>query len=108
MISYEDFKKLDIRIGRITTAEKIEGSDKLLRLEVDLGAEIGMRQIVAGIALKYTPENLIRREIIVVTNLEPRMLRGFESQGMLLAADGGEDPVLIFPEKEIPPGSIVK
>lgn len=121
MISLEEFKKIDIRIGKILKAEKIEGSDKLLRLEVDLGdpstdstgspqagSGLGIRQIVAGIAAFYNPENLIGREIPVLVNLEPRMLRGFESQGMLLAADSNGEPVLFSPDREIPPGSAVK
>ena len=106
MISREEFKKLDIRIGKILKAEKIEGADKLLRLEVDLGSEI--RQIVAGIAQFYEPESLVGREVPVLANLEPRTLMGLESQGMLLAADSEGEPVLLSPEREVPPGSIVK
>ena len=106
MISYEEFKKLDIRIGKILKAERIEGVDKLLRLEVDLGSEV--RQIVAGIAQFYEPENLVGKEIPILANLEPRILRGVESQGMLLAADNMGQPVIISPDNEIPPGSIVK
>lgn len=106
MISYEDFKKLDIRIGKVVKAEKIEGADKLLRLEVDLGGEV--RQIVAGIALAYRPEDLEGKEIPILANLEPRTLRGVESQGMLLAADNGGMPVLFSPDTEVPPGSVVK
>jgi len=108
MISYEEFRKLDIRIGKILKAERIEGTDKLLRLEVDLGTEIGVRQIIAGIAQFYEPEKLIGREIPILANLEPRVLRGVESQGMLLAADNASAPVLFSPDSEVPPGSIVK
>ena len=106
MISFEYFKKLDIRIGKIETAERIPDSDKLLRLEVNIGDE--KRQIVAGIAEFYEPEQLIGREVPILANLEPRMLRGVESQGMLLAADANGEPVLFSPDKDIPPGSIVK
>lgn len=105
-ISFEEFQKLDIRIGRILRAERIEGSDKLLRLEVDLGDET--RQIVAGIAAFYAPEDLVGREIPVLVNLKPRTLRGVESQGMLLAADSNGEPILLSPDKEAPPGSMVK
>lgn len=105
-ISFEEFQKLDIRIGRILSAERIGGSDKLLRLEVDLGDET--RQIVAGIAAFYAPEDLVGREIPVLVNLKPRILRGVESQGMLLAADSNGEPILISPDKEVPPGSMVK
>lgn len=106
MISYEEFKKLDIRIGKILGAEKIEGADKLLRLEIDLGEE--KRQIVAGVAAFYSPEVLIGREIPILANLEPKVLRGVESQGMILAADDSGKPVLFSLDKEVPPGSIVK
>ena len=108
MISYEDFKKIDLRVAKILKAEKIEGSDKLVRLEVDLGAEIGVRQIIAGIAQFYETEKLVGREIVVVANLEPRTLRGFESQGMLLAADNEGSPVLLSPDARVSPGSVVK
>jgi len=107
MISYEEFKKLDIRMGKILKAEKIENADKLLRLEIDLGNN-ETRQIVAGIAEFYEPENLLGKEIPILVNLEARILRGVESQGMLLAADNQGEPVLLSPDKEITPGSIVK
>ncbi len=106
MISFDEFKKLDLRVGKILKAEQIEGTDKLFRLEVDLGSET--RQIVAGIALAYTPEELMGKEIPLVVNLEPRMLKGVESQGMLLAADDNGAPVLLSPDKEVPPGSIIR
>lgn len=106
MISFNDFKKLNLRIGKILKAERIEGADKLLRLEVDLGAE--RRQIVAGIAGHYATESLVGREIVVVANLEPRTIKGVESQGMLLAADCDREPVLLAPDKEVPPGSAVQ
>ncbi len=105
MIGLEDFKKLDLRAARILAAEKIENSDKLLKLQIDIGGE--RRQIVSGIALSYAPEDLIGREIIVIVNLEPRILRGVESQGMLLAIDTGRGTVLLTPDKEIEPGSKV-
>jgi len=107
MITFEEFKKVELKVGKIIEAEKIEGSDKLIKLQVDLGAE--KRQIVAGIAKSYEIEKLIGREIAVVINLEPRILKGVESQGMLLAADGGESgPVLLSIEKEVPPGSEIR
>ena len=88
--------------------EKIDGSDKLLRLEVDVGAEIGTRQIIAGIGKVYAPEYLVGREVVIVANLEPRKLMGFESEGMLLAADSVEGPVLLMPEKEVSSGIGIK
>ncbi len=103
-ISFDDFAKLDIRIGKILVAEHIEGSEKLLRLEVDFGSE--QRQIVSGIAKFYVPEDLIGKECPFIVNLEPRKLMGLESQGMILAADPGDDSaVLLHPDKEMPPGS---
>lgn len=117
MISYEDFKKVDLRVAKIIEAEKIEGSDKLLKLQIDLGppkfssgkleqvnSEKEIRQLVAGIGKSYKREDLVGKEIIVVVNLEPKKVFGAESQGMLLAADG-EEPILIVPDKEVPPGS---
>ena len=106
MITFEDFKKLEIKIGKILSAEKIPEADKLIKLEIDLGEE--KRQVVAGIAQFYEPEYLIGKEIPVVVNLEPRKLKGVESQGMILAASAEGIPVLLCPEKDVPPGSIVK
>jgi len=103
-ISLDDFKKLDLRIAKIIKAEKVEGSDKLLKLEIDLGYE--QRQILAGIAQFYEREKLIGREIIVLTNLQPRVIRGLESQGMLLAATDTDGTITILrPDKELTPGS---
>lgn len=107
MATIDDFKKLDIRIGKVISAEKIENSDKLLKLIFDFGSE--RRQILAGIAEFYPDfESLVGKEMPVIVNLEPRMLRGHESQGMILAASDGERAVILGPDKEIPPGSIVK
>ncbi|MCK4326313.1 methionine--tRNA ligase subunit beta [bacterium] len=107
MITFDDFKKLEIRIGKIISAEKVEGADKLLKLEVDLGEE-AKRQLVAGIAEYYKPEELIDKETPVLVNLEPRKIRGIESQGMLLAAVEGDRPVLLHPDKEVSPGSMIR
>jgi methionine--tRNA ligase beta chain len=105
-ITFEDFKKIDLRVGKILEAEKIEGSEKLLKLIVDLGKE--KRQLVAGIGKYYKPEDLIEKEIIVVANLEPKKIMGIESQGMLLAADKDGEPVILIPEKKVLPGTIVR
>ncbi len=142
-INFEDFKKIEIRIGKILTAEKVEDSNKLLKLQVDFGviasqgavlhpasqsrnnaeqtqnnaestqtnAETNekreVRQILAGIAKFYQPEQLIGKLCPFVSNLEPKMMGELESQGMILCADNGE-PVLLHPDKEITPGSIVE
>jgi methionine--tRNA ligase beta chain len=106
MINIEDFKKIEIRIGKILSAERIEGSSKLLKLEIDFGSE--KRTIAAGIAAFYEPESLIGKQIPALTNLEPRELMGIESMGMVLAADNEGRPVLLSPIEEVPPGSIIK
>lgn len=107
MISYNDFQRIDLRVAKILEAERIEGSEKLLKLQVDLGEE--KRQIIAGIGKVYTPENLIGRQIMVIVNLEPRVLFGEESNGMLLAASDEEgNPVLLIPDSEIFPGAKIK
>jgi len=106
MISFEEFQKIELKVAKIIGAEKIEKSEKLLKLIVDLGDE--KRQLVAGIAKYYRPEDLIGKEIVVVANLEPKKLMGIESQGMLLAANVDGEPVILIPEKEVPPGTKVK
>ncbi|MHC1631720.1 MAG: methionine--tRNA ligase [Methanotrichaceae archaeon] len=106
IISFEDFKTLDMRIAEIKEAEKIKGSDKLLRMIVDLGTE--ERQIVAGVAQTHNPKALIGRQIVVLANLEPAKLFGVESQGMLLAADLGDSAVLLTPEKKVDPGTRIR
>jgi len=106
MVNFNEFQKIDLRIAKIIEAEKVEGADKLLKLKVDLGEE--KRQLVAGIANFYQPEDLIGKEIVVVTNLEPKTLMGIESQGMLLAADVKGQPVLLKPDKEVSPGTKIR
>ncbi len=105
-LTFDEFKKIELKVAKIIAAEKVEGADKLLKLRVDLGAE--ERQVVAGIAQWYTSEELIGREIVLVANLAPRAVRGVESQGMLLAADLDGTAVLLAPDKEVPPGAPVR
>jgi len=106
MISFGDFQKLDLRVAKIIEVEKVEHADKLLKLQIDIGGE--QKQIVAGIAEFYNPEELVGKEIVVVVNLEPRTLKGVESQGMLLAADEDGKPVLLMPDKEVPAGTKIR
>lgn len=106
MINYEDFSKVDIRIGKIISAERIENSEKLLKLQVSFGQE--QRQILSGIAKFYEPESLIGREFAFVFNLEPREMMGLESQGMILAASSESGPAILVPDREVEPGSQVK
>ena len=107
-ITIDDFLKVELRVAQVKFAEKVKGADKLLRLEVDLGTEV--RQIVAGIAKAYDPEKLIGRKIVIVANLQPRKLRGLESNGMLLAASVGEEgsPVLASFLEDVPVGAKLK
>ena len=106
MINYDDFKKVELKIAKITEAEEVVDAEKLLKLQIDIGGE--KRQIVAGIKKVYAPKDLIGREIVIVANLEPRMVRGIESNGMLLAASSEDGPVLLRPDREVPPGSGIK
>ncbi len=110
MINYDQFSKTDLRVGTIKKSEDVEGADKLLKLEVDLGKEIGKRIILAGIKQHYKKEELMGKQIIVVVNLEPRKMKGMESQGMLLAAvsEDHSKVILLSPEKNIDNGSRVQ
>ena len=143
LISIEDFKKIDLRVAKVLSAEKVEGSEKLLKLMVDVGEGEEMledgstprldsgqasshlrpsevlssesrtgsrktRQILSGIAKSYAPKDLVGKNIIVITNLEPRIMMGMESQGMVLAVlDSEGKAVLISPEREVSSGTTV-
>jgi methionyl-tRNA synthetase len=105
-IQYEDFKKLDLRVGTIIAAEKVAKADKLLKLEVDLGFE--KRTIVSGIAQHFTPEEIVNKQVVVVANLAPRKMRGIESAGMILMAEDVAGKLhFINPESVIATGSAV-
>jgi methionyl-tRNA synthetase len=108
-IEYADFAKVELRAAKILEAERVPKADKLLKLQVDLGSE--KRQILAGIAQQFEPEALIGKTVVVVANLAPRKLRGFESQGMLLAASAeadGPPSGLLTVDTDVPPGSIIR
>ena len=109
MINIEDFKKIDLRIGTILEVSRVEGSDKLLKLRVDLGGEVenSPRQIVSGIGKFYTPEDLIKKQVIVIANLEPKTIFNLESHGMLLATNSNEKVIILKPAKKAKPGSKV-
>src|SRR5258708_7081808 len=107
-MTLEEFQKADLRVARIVQAERVEGSEKLLKLQLDTGPldEARGRQIVSGIAKQYAPEDLVGKQVVVIANLEPRTMMGFESRGMLLAAHGEQgEPVILTVEKEVPNGS---
>jgi methionyl-tRNA synthetase len=104
-ISIDDFARVEMRVGTVRVAERVPNADRLLRLEVEVG-EPTPRQIVAGIAAYYSPEELVGRRIVVVANLQPRKLRGLESNGMLLAASAeGDRPVLVTVTEDVPDGA---
>ncbi len=103
-IVYDDFAKLDIRIGTVMAAELVPETDKLIQCTIDFG-EMGQRTIVSGIAQWKKPEELVGRQLPYIVNLAPRVLRGVESQGMLLAASDDVGVALLAPEREVPPGT---
>ncbi len=96
-VSFEDFQKIDLRLADVTSAEKVKGSDKLLRINVKVGEE--EKTIVAGISNFYSPNDLVGKKIIIVHNLKPRKIMGIESQGMILALYDGKELSLIVPDK---------
>jgi len=106
IVSFEEFKKMDLRVAHILKAERVPATNKLLKLEVDVGT--GKRTMVAGIAETYAPEDLIGKRLIVIVNLKPAVIRGIESQAMLLAACEGDNPVIPFFDREVPAGTQVK
>ena len=105
MISIDDFRKVELKIATVKAAEPHPNADRLMILQVDLGAE--QRQICAGIRNHYTPEDLVGKQIVVVANLETAKLRGMESQGMLLAASDQGRVIILAPEKSVQAGAKV-
>lgn len=107
MVTIDDFAKLDIRVVNVDEASRIEGSDKLLKLQVDIGEE--KRQILAGIGKSYEPKDLVGKKLIAIVNLQPRLMMGEESQGMILAVgDDLENISVIQPQKETDSGSRIR
>lgn len=106
MITFDDFDKLDIRIGTIIEAETVPETKKLLKLTVDIGDE--KRTMVAGIADEYKPEDIKGKQIPILTNLEPKTIQGIESQGMILAVDIDGKATLLHPDKEVNNGSKIR
>jgi methionine--tRNA ligase beta chain len=105
-VSFDEFKKIEIRMGKITSCEKVENADKLLKLQVDFGQF--QRQIVSGIAESYQPEELVGKTLPFIVNLEYRKFKGEESQGMLMATGTGSDNVVLLePNRDIDPGAEV-
>ena len=106
MINIEDFIKVELRVGEVLTAEEIPGSDKLLKLSVDMGEE-SPRQVLSGIKQWYKPSQLIGKQFIFVANLEPRQMMGLESEGMILCAEG-KKPIPLKPSQKVLPGAKIK
>ena len=105
-IGIEEFARVQLRVGQVLEAEKIEGSRKLLKLRVDIGTEV--RQVVAGIAEAYEPESLLNGKIVIVANLRPARLMGVESDGMVVAATADGKPVLATFAEDVPNGALLK
>ena len=105
-INIEEFSKIEVSVGTVKTAERVPETDKLLRLTVDFGEEAGPRQIVSGIqAYVPEPEALVGRQLAFVTNLEPRTIKGLESNGMLFAVGSAETFAFLTPDRPVPPGT---
>ncbi len=107
-LTLDQFKQADLRVGVVEACERVPDTDKLLKLSVNFGDEIGVRQIVSGIALYLTPEEVVGKRMLFIVNLEPRVIKGLESQGMLLAVGGGETFSYLTPTKDVPAGSQVR
>lgn len=101
-ISYEHFSTLDLKVGRVLSAERVDRSEKLIKLEVDLGSE--KRQIISGIFPHYTPSNLVGKQLVIVTNIAGRKMMGLESNGMILCASVEGTPVVLTPDRPVPNG----
>ena len=105
-ITIDEFAKVQLRVGQILEAEKVEGSRKLIKLKVDIGTEV--RQVVAGIADAYDPASLINKKIVLVANLKPAKLMGIESNGMVVAASADGKPILATFMADVPNGTLLK
>ena len=105
-ITYEDFAKLDLRIARIISTEKIPGKSRIIKGVIDLGDE--KREVVIGGAEYYQPEELVGKTVVVIANLEPRKIAGFESNAMLLAADVNDKPFWLTVQEDVPLGTKIK
>lgn len=105
-ISIDEFSKIEVKVGTVRSAERVPETDRLLRLMVDFNEESGPRQIISGIAAYVSePESLVNRQLAFVTNLAPRTIRGFESNGMLFAVGSDETFAFLTPDREVPPGT---
>lgn len=108
LTAFTDFQKLDIRVGEVKECSPLEGAKKLLRLKVDLGVDYAEVQILSGLAEFYKPEDLLGKKFMFIANLEPRKMMGTDSQGMIMAADDGERPIIIPVDQNLQNGTIVR
>jgi len=106
MINIDDFGKVELRVGTILEAEAVEGSEKLIKFQIDVG-EDHPRQILSGVKQWYSPEKLVGKQVVVVANLEPRIMMGLESNGMILFSDG-KKPIILKPSSKVLPGTKVR
>ena len=106
IITFEEFQRMDFRVGEITTAERVEGTEKLVKMQVNIGTET--RQMIGGIADRYTPEELTGKKVVVIVNLKPAVIRGIETQGMLLAAEVDGKAIIPFFTEDVPAGAKVR
>ena len=107
MITFDDFSKIELKVGTVLEAEDVEESEKLIKLKVDLG-EKEPRQILAGVKQWYKPKDFMGKQVVVVVNLEPKVMMGLESQGMMLAADTEDGPIFLTVPKKTPPGTKIR
>lgn len=107
IITFDDFAKMDLRIGKVLECTEKEGSEKLLKLSVDFGEE-GTKTIFTGVKQWYTPDHLLGKNLLFIINLEPRKMMGEFSEGMVLMAEGSDKPIPLVPQAEIAPGSTIR
>ncbi len=106
MITFDDFEKVELRVGTVLEAEEVEGSEKLIKQIVDFG-ELGQRQILSAIKQWYKPTQLVGKQFVYVTNLEPRKMMGLDSEGMILATDTAK-PIILKPSSKVPAGTKIR
>ncbi len=104
-VTFEDFKKLELRVGKVLSVEDHPDANKLYLITVNIGEET--RRVVAGIKPYYAKEELVGKSVVVVTNLEPKVIRGVESKGMILASRAGDGLGILTIDRELPPGSVI-
>ncbi len=108
IVTYADFDKLDLRVGEVIKAEKLENSRNLIKLTVDLGEEYGQTTILSGIAKWYSPDQLVGKKYVFLANLEPKPMMGLDSNGMVIVADTDEQPILFNLPKKIKNGTVAR